>query len=110
MMHSDSATVGQRLTIEAAKAAAVGRRAGLSMPPEHIIRWVTSTPAKALGLDDRIGTVAVGRNADVVIWSADPFSIYTHADQVFIDGALAYDRASPRSAQRPDLLLGRPRS
>jgi imidazolonepropionase-like amidohydrolase len=110
MMHSDSATVGQRLTIEAAKAAAVGRRAGLSMPPEHIIRWVTSTPAKALGLDDRIGTVAVGRNADVVIWSADPFSIYTHADQVFIDGALAYDRANPRSAQRPDLLLGRPRS
>ncbi len=80
------------------------------MPPEHIIRWVTSTPAKALGLDDRIGTVAAGRNADVVIWSADPFSIYTHADQVFIDGALAYDRSNPRGAQGPDLLLGRPGS
>ena len=75
-----------------------------------VIRWVTSTPAKALGLDDRIGTVAPGRNADIVIWSADPFSIYTHADQVFIDGALAYDRANPHSSQEPDLLLGRPES
>ena len=108
MMHSDSATVGQRLTIEAAKAAAAGRRAGLNLPPEHIIRWVTSTPAKALGLDDRIGTLAPGRNADVVIWSGDPFSIYTKADQVFVDGALVYDRSKPRSAPGPDLLLGRP--
>ena len=106
MMHSDSATVGQRLTIEAAKAAAAGRRAGLNMPPEHIIRWVTSTPAKALGLDDRIGTLAQGRNADIVIWSGDPFSIYTKADQVFIDGALAYDRSKPGKVAGSDLLLG----
>jgi imidazolonepropionase-like amidohydrolase len=108
MMHSDSAIVGQRLAIEAAKAAAVGRRAGLNLPPERIIRWVTSTPAKALGLEDRIGTIAPGRNADVVIWSGDPFSIYTRADQVFIDGAMLYDRSNPRTVQEPDLLLGRP--
>jgi imidazolonepropionase-like amidohydrolase len=108
MMHSDSATVGQRLTIEAAKAAAAGRRAGLNLPPEHIIQWVTSAPAKALGLENRIGTLAPGRNADVVVWSGDPFSIYTKADQVFIDGALAYDRSKPHSAPGPDLLLGRP--
>ena len=106
MMHSDSATVGQRLTIEAAKAAAAGRRAGLNLPPEHIIRWVTSTPAKALGLDDRIGTLAPGRNADLVVWSGDPFSIYTKADQVLIDGALAYDRSKPGKLQGSDLLLG----
>jgi urease alpha subunit len=78
------------------------------LPPEHIIQWVTSTPARALGLDDRIGTLAPGRNADVVIWSGNPFSIYTKADQVFIDGALAYDRSKPRGAPGPDLLLGRP--
>jgi len=108
MMHSDSAFVGQRLTIEAAKAAAVGRRMGLSLPPEHIIQWVTSTPAKALGLGDRIGAIAPGHNADVVIWSGNPFSIYSHADQVFIDGAMLYDRSNPRTVQEPDLLLGRP--
>jgi imidazolonepropionase-like amidohydrolase len=107
MMHSDSGIVGQRLTIEAAKAAAAGRRAGIELAPEQLIRWVTSTPAKALGLDDRIGAVAPGFNADLVIWSGDPFSIYTRADQVFIDGALAYDRAAPERAPRSDFELGR---
>lgn len=108
MMHSDSPVVGQYLNIEAAKAAAVGRRAGFDLPPEHIIAWVTSAPAKALGLGDRIGTIAEGRNADVVVWSGDPFSIYSKADQVFIDGALAYDRSKPATSPAPDILLGRP--
>jgi imidazolonepropionase-like amidohydrolase len=106
MMHSDSPIVGQRLAIEAAKAAAAGRRAGIAIAPEHLIRWVTSAPARVLGLGDRIGKVAPGFNADVVIWSGDPFSIYTHADQVFVDGALAYDRSKP--APPPDFALGRP--
>jgi imidazolonepropionase-like amidohydrolase len=110
MMHSDSPIVGQRLTIEAAKAAASGRRIGLEPPPEHLIGWVTSAPAKALGLGDRVGTVAKGFNADVVIWSGSPFSIYSKADQVFIDGAMVYDRASPESDSRSDFELGRAES
>lgn len=107
MMHSDSPVVGQRLPIEAAKAAAAGRRAGINLPPEHLIRWVTSTPAQALGLGDRVGTLAAGFNADLVLWSGDPFSIYSKPDQVFIDGALAYDRASPGRFPRSDFELGR---
>jgi imidazolonepropionase-like amidohydrolase len=108
LMHSDSPVVGQRLNIEAAKAAAAGRNIGLNLAPEHIIRWVTSTPAKTLGLGDRIGTIAPGFNADVVIWSGDPFSIYSKPDQVFIDGAVVYDRAAPAATLRPDFDLGRP--
>jgi imidazolonepropionase-like amidohydrolase len=108
MMHSDSGIVGQRLTIEAAKSAAAGRRAGLERAPEHLIRWVTSAPARALGLGDRIGAVKPGYNADVVVWSGDPFSIYTKADLVFIDGALLYDRSTPESTPRSDFDLGRP--
>lgn len=108
MMHSDSPVLGQRLNVEAAKAAAVGRRVGIRLPPEHIIEWVTSNPAKSLGLGDRIGTLAPGRNADLVVWSGDPFSIYTKADQVFVDGALAYDRSNPGQAAQPDFELGRP--
>ncbi|MBL8269496.1 amidohydrolase family protein [Steroidobacter sp.] len=107
MMHSDSPIVGQRLTIEAAKAAAAGRRIGLEPPPEHLIRWVTSTPAKALGLATRVGTVASGFNADVVLWSGNPFSIYSKADLVFIDGALLYDRAAAENYPRSDFELGR---
>jgi imidazolonepropionase-like amidohydrolase len=108
MMHSDSPVVGQRLVIEAAKAMAAGRRAGLSIAPEQAIRWVTSAPANALGLADRIGSLEVGKNADVVVWSGDPFSIYTRADRVFIDGALVYDRADPRRRPRSDFELGQP--
>ena len=108
MMHSDSPVTGQRLNIEATKAAAAGRRAGLDLPPERIIRWVTSAPAKALGLERRIGTIAEGFDADVVVWSGDPFSIYSKPDQVFLDGALAYDRAKPETSATPDVMLGRP--
>ena len=77
MMHSDIPVLGDRLNTEAAKAAAAGRRAGLALPPEHVIRWITSNPAKALGLDSKIGRIAPGMNADVVVWSGDPFSVYT---------------------------------
>jgi imidazolonepropionase-like amidohydrolase len=108
MMHSDSPVVGQRLQIEAAKAAGAGRRAGLNLPPEHVIAWITSVPAKVLRLGDRIGTIAPGFNADLVLWSGDPFSIYTKADRVFIDGAQVYDSAAPERSPEADFGLGRP--
>ncbi|KKC25569.1 hypothetical protein WP12_13390 [Sphingomonas sp. SRS2] len=105
MMHSDIPILSEHLNIEAAKAAAAGRRAGLALPPEHVIRWLTSNPAKALGLENRIGTLAPGYNADVVLWSGDPFSVYSFADRVYIDGALAFDRAAP--VRPSDFELGR---
>ena len=107
-LHSDSPWLGQRLNLEAGKALAAGRRAGLNLGAERAIAWVTSNPAKALGLDARIGSLEPGKNADAVIWSGDPFSVYTHADQVFIDGALVYDRADPARRPRSDFELGQP--
>lgn len=106
-MHSDSPFLGQWLNIEAAKAASAGRRAGLSLPPEHVIEWLTLNPAKVLGLKNRIGTLEPGKDADLVIWDGDPFSVYTHADTVFIDGAVAYDRDDPQRQPRSDFELGR---
>lgn len=108
VMHSDVASIGQRLNIETAKAMAAGRRAGVDVPPERAIRWITSNAAKLLRLDDRIGTLAPGKNADVVVWSGDPFSIYTHADLVYVDGALAHDRADPKRQPVVDFELGQP--
>jgi imidazolonepropionase-like amidohydrolase len=107
-LHSDSPFIGQHLNLEAAKAMAAGRLAGLEVPPERGIAWITSNPARTLGLEDRIGRIAAGFNADVVLWSGDPFSIYTQADQVFVDGALAFDRHDPARQPVPDLLLGHP--
>ncbi len=108
ILHSDSPFIGQRLTIEAAKAMGAGRGAGVDIPRERAIAWVTSNPARALGLDDRIGRIAAGFNADVVLWSGDPFSIYSRPDQVYVDGALAFDRQDPARQPVPDLLLGHP--
>jgi imidazolonepropionase-like amidohydrolase len=107
MMHSDSPADGQRLNLAAAKAAAAGRRIGIDIPPEQMIRWTTSNPARLLGLDKRVGTLAPGYQADVVLWSGDPFSVYTRADLVLIDGAVAYDRARPRTSPVSDFELGR---
>jgi imidazolonepropionase-like amidohydrolase len=105
VMHSDIPVLGSLLNVEAAKAAAAGRRAGFAIPEEHAIRWLTSNAAKALGLDAQIGQLAPGMNADLVVWSGNPFSIYSKADLVFIDGAVAYDR---RAAPPPsDFELGR---
>ena len=106
-MHSDSPLMGQRLNVEAAKAMAAGRRAGVAIPPERAIRWLTSNAAAVLGLGDRIGTLAPGRNADLVLWSGDPFSVYTKADMVLIDGAVAFDRADPRRQPASDFFVGR---
>jgi imidazolonepropionase-like amidohydrolase len=107
MMHSDSPADGQRLNIAAAKAAAAGRRIGIETAPETMIKWTTSNPAKLLGLERKIGTLAPGLQADVVLWSGDPFSIYSRADLVLIDGAIAWDRAKPPLSPISDFEVGR---
>jgi imidazolonepropionase-like amidohydrolase len=108
IVHSDSEEGIQRLNQEAAKAMAYGARAGLVVPPERAIRWLTANPAKSLGLLDRVGTLEPGKMADVVVWNGTPFSVYAFADLVFIDGALRYDRAHPQLAPPSDFLLGQP--
>ena len=108
IVHSDSEEGIQRLNQEAAKAMAYGARAGLDVPPERAIRWLTANPAKSLGLLERVGTLEPGKMADVVIWSSTPFSVYARADLVFIDGAVRYDRAHPALTPQSDFLLGQP--
>ncbi|QYF94453.1 amidohydrolase family protein [Massilia sp. PAMC28688] len=104
MMHSDDETGIQHLNQEAAKAMAAGRRAGLDISPERAMTWLTSNPARALGVADKVGTLEAGKQADVVLWSRDPFSIYAQADLVYIDGALVHDRRRPQP--HSDFSLG----
>ena len=92
MIHSDSALGAQRLNQEVAKAMYAGRAAGIPITEEQALRWLTINPAWALGLDDKIGSIEVGKNADVVLWSGNPFSVYSKAEKVWIDGALMFDR------------------
>ena len=92
IIHSDSAVGIQRLNQEAAKAMHAGRRAGIAITEDQALRWITAHPAWALGIDDKTGTLEVGKLADVVVWSGDPFSVYTKAERVFIAGELVYHR------------------
>ena len=83
-----------------------GNLAGMDIPPEHAISWITSNSAKALGIGDQTGSLEAGKMADVVIWDVNPFSVYAKADQVFIDGALVYDRSNPDLQPVSDFELG----
>ncbi len=117
IVHSDSADGIQRLNQEAAKAMAAGNRlardeaadghpGGKRFTAEDAIRWITINPAAAMGVGARTGSLEPGKMADVVIWSGDPFSVYAHAEQVFIDGSRIYDRADPKRQPRTDFELG----
>ena len=106
VVHSDSDEGIQRLNQEAAKAMSRGVKAGLDIPPERAITWITSNAAKSLGIEDKTGTLAAGKMADVVLWSGNPFSVYTKADHVFIDGVHRYDRLNPELQPVSDFELG----
>jgi imidazolonepropionase-like amidohydrolase len=106
IMHSDDASGSQRLNQEAAKAMAAGHAAGINITEEDAIRWMTINPAWAIGLDDKIGSLVAGKNADVVLWSGDPFSVYTRTEKVWVDGAMLYDRSDPTAQWRTDFELG----
>ena len=104
--HSDDPSGSQRLNQETAKGMAAGRKIGIDISEDQAIKWNTINPAWALGLDDKIGSIEVGKNADVVLWSGNPFSVYTHADKVWIDGAMLYDRMDPKQQWKTDFELG----
>jgi imidazolonepropionase-like amidohydrolase len=106
LIHSDDPSGAQRLNQEVAKAMAAGRAAGIPITEDEAIKWMTINPAWALGLDDRIGSVEPGKNADLVLWSGNPFSVYTHTEKVWVDGALLYDRTNPAGQWRTDFDLG----
>lgn len=106
IVHSDDASGMQRLNQDAAKSIAEARTIGINITEDEAIRWLTANPAWALGLQDRIGTLEPGKNADVVLWSGTPFSVYSRAEKVWIDGALLFDRLDASERWRTDFELG----
>jgi imidazolonepropionase-like amidohydrolase len=104
-LHSDSPDDVQRLNQEAAKALAAGLRAGIPVDRERALRWITANPAWILGIDGRVGTLEPGKDADLVVWSRDPFSVYARAEQVFIGGRRVYQRSDSQEP-RLDFELG----
>ncbi len=85
--NSDDAEMGRRLNQEAAKAVRFG---GVS--EEEAFKFVTLNPAKMLHIDNRVGSIKIGKDADLVLWSDNPLSIYAKAEITFIDGIKFFDR------------------
>jgi imidazolonepropionase-like amidohydrolase len=106
IVHSDSGIGIQRLNQEAAKVMGAAARVGMDIAPERAIRWVTSNAAKSLGVLEQTGTLESGKMADVVIWDGDPFSVYTRAERVYIDGALAFELGNDEINPVTDFTLG----
>jgi imidazolonepropionase-like amidohydrolase len=86
-INSDDAEMARRLNQEAAKAVKYG-----GMSEEEALKLVTLNPAKMLHIDHKVGSVKIGKDADVVIWSDHPLSMYAKAEKTFIDGICYFDR------------------
>jgi imidazolonepropionase-like amidohydrolase len=85
-INSDDAEMARRLNQEAAKSVKYG-----GMSEEDAWKMVTLNPAKMLHLDDRMGSIKVGKDADLVLWSDNPLSIYAKAEKTMVDGRIYYD-------------------
>ncbi|MEO8179667.1 MAG: amidohydrolase family protein [Deltaproteobacteria bacterium] len=90
-LHSDSSSLV--LNQEAAKSLAAGRRAGVHIDRNVALSWITSNAAWTLGVEQQTGSLEPGKMADIVVWSGDPFSVYSRVSEVFVDGRPAYERA-----------------
>lgn len=86
-INSDDAEMGRRLNQEAAKTIKYG-----DVSEEDALKMVTLNPAKLLHLDNKMGSIKTGKDADVVLWNGHPLSIYSKADYTFVDGICYFDK------------------
>ena len=100
-MNSDSDERARRLNIEAAKAMRYG-----DLNEEQALKLITWNPAVQLGIQDRVGSIEVGKDADLAIWNGHPLSVYARVETTLVDGAVFFDRQQDL-ARRPDILKER---
>jgi imidazolonepropionase-like amidohydrolase len=85
-INSDDAEMSRRLNQEAAKTMKYG-----GVNEEDAWKMVTLNPAKLLQIDDRVGSVKVGKDADLVLWNGNPLSVYSKAEKTMIEGVVYFD-------------------
>ncbi len=94
-INSDDAEQARRLNQEAAKSVKYG-----GMSEEDAFKMVTLNPAKALHVDDRVGSIKVGKDADLVLWSDNPLSVYAVALYTIVDGTVYFDRNKDKEMRK----------
>jgi adenine deaminase len=90
--NSDSSELARRMNTEAAKAVRYG-----GLDPHEALKFVTINPARQLKIDDTVGSLEPGKDADFVIWSDSPLSTYARCEQTWIEGARYFDLESDRA-------------
>ena len=95
--NSDDRELGRHLNQEAAKAVKYG-----GVAPAEALKFVTLNPAKQLRIESRVGSVEVGKDADLVVWSGDPLAITSRVEQTWIDGRRYFDREDDLQARHRD--------
>lgn len=113
--NSDDAELGRHLNTEAGKAIKYG-----GVPATDALKFVTLNPAKQLRIDDRVGSIEVGKDADLVVWSGPPMATTTRCEQTWIDGRPMFRLEDNAELQQRDeawrneliqeLLDGKPKS
>jgi N-acetylglucosamine-6-phosphate deacetylase len=98
--NSDSDEMARRMNMEAAKAVKYG-----GCTPVEALKFVTLNPAKQLQIDNRVGSLEVGKDGDFVIWSGDPLSSFSLADSTLIEGACYFNRANDHILRERDMKL-----
>ncbi len=94
-INSDDAEMGRRLNQEAAKAVKYG-----SVSEEEALKMVTLNPAKLLHIDKYVGSIKEGKDADLVLWSDNPLSVYAHSLQTYVDGRKFWDAEADKELQK----------
>ena len=97
-INSDDAEMGRRLNQEAAKAVKYG-----GSSEEDAWKMVTLNPAILLHLENRMGSIKLGKDADIVIWSGNPLSVYSKVEKTFVDGKLLFDKTKNLELMKRDL-------
>ena len=86
-INSDSDERMRRLNLDAAKVMKYG-----GVPEEDALKMITLNPAKQLGIDKRTGSIEIGKDADIAIWTAHPFSVYSRVETTLVEGEILFDR------------------
>ncbi|WP_106792633.1 amidohydrolase family protein [Aquimarina sp. Aq78] len=94
-INSDDGEMSRRLNQEAAKSVKYG---GVS--EEDALKFVTLNPAKLLHIDDKVGSIKIGKDADLVLWTDHPLSIYAKAEKTIIEGAVYFDLEKDKAMRK----------
>lgn len=99
-INSDDAEMARRLNQEAGKSVKYG-----PVSEEEAMKFVTINPAKLLKVDDRIGSIEVGKDADIVLWSGNPLSNFSKVEQTYVDGRKYFDRKVDEQLRKRDASI-----